>query len=93
METKRIRLLISGRVQGVWFRGHTCEEARRLGLRGWVRNLYDGRVEVLAEGTPEALAGLESICREGPPMARVERVDVLEESVRPGEFEAFHIAV
>lgn len=68
--------LISGRVQGVWYRASCVEQARALGLNGWVRNLADGRVEVVAQGQPEALAALESWLAQGPPLARVTAVDV-----------------
>jgi len=76
------RCLVTGRVQGVGFRFATAREARALGVRGWVRNLPDGRVEVLAEGRPSAVAALLDFCREGPPGAHVERLDVNE--VAPG---------
>lgn len=66
---------ISGRVQGVGFRWWTVREARRLGLRGTVRNRPDGTVEVHAAGPDAALARLAERLREGPPHARVERVD------------------
>lgn len=68
------RFLVSGRVQGVFFRASTARRASELRLRGLARNLPDGRVEVLAAGRPEALAALEAWLREGPPSARVERV-------------------
>lgn len=65
---------IQGRVQGVFFRQSTQTEAMRLGLKGYVRNLADGSVEVVACGTPEALAEFETWLYRGPPMARVEQV-------------------
>lgn len=68
------RLLISGRVQGVFFRDWTRTRAQALGVSGWVRNLADGLVEVHAEGPPELLDTLERACREGPPGARVDEV-------------------
>ncbi len=70
----RVHLLVSGRVQGVAFRAYTVDEARRLGVAGWVRNLPDGRVEVEAEGERPALAELVRFCERGPPAARVEGV-------------------
>ena len=70
------RYLISGRVQGVFFRATCRTEAIRLGLRGTARNLTDGRVEVIAAGEPEALQALLDWLWSGPPLARVE--DVLE---------------
>ena len=70
------KLLVSGQVQGVGYRFATRREARRLGLNGLARNLLDGTVEVIAEGTPVALAELELWCRRGPPHADVEDVKV-----------------
>jgi len=69
-----IRYLVSGRVQGVWFRQSTVEQARSLGLRGFVRNLPDGRVEAIACGTDDALARLERWLWQGPPLAKVSNV-------------------
>jgi acylphosphatase len=70
---RRIRIL--GRVQGVFFRAWAAEQARRLGVRGWVRNRRDGTVELQAHGDSEAVEALIARCREGPPSARVERVE------------------
>ncbi len=72
----RVHVLVSGIVQGVAFRAHTVDEARRLGLSGWVRNLADGRVEVEAEGDRAALEKLVGFCRRGPPAAQVDDVEV-----------------
>ena len=69
------RFLVSGRVQGVCFRASTQEQARRLGLRGYVRNLDDGRVEVLASGTEAALETLAQWLWQGPPLSRVDAID------------------
>jgi acylphosphatase len=76
MSAARLRLVAAGRVQGVFYRQSTVDAAARLGLRGWVRNLPDGRVEALAEGPRAALEALLDFCRRGPPAARVERVEV-----------------
>lgn len=84
MAARRYR--VRGRVQGVFFRASTCERAREIGLRGWVRNLPDGRVEVVAEGEPSALEALEVWLRQGPPMARVDDV-THEKTESPGEGE------
>jgi len=73
--TSRLHLRIHGRVQGVFFRASTQEEASRLGLCGWVRNRGDGTVEVVAEGGIEAIRELEAWCQNGPPMASVSRID------------------
>jgi len=75
----RVRARIHGRVQGVWFRGATQEQARRHGVTGWVRNRPDGAVEVLFEGTPDAVALLMAFVRRGPPAAQVARVEALDE--------------
>ena len=76
-----LRLLISGRVQGVWFRGSMQAEARRLGLSGWARNLADGRVEALVEGEAAAVEALRNWTACGPAGARVESVDSCDEPV------------
>jgi len=69
------RLRITGRVQGVWYRGWTGDQARALGLDGWVRNRRDGSVEILVAGSDEALDELVRRCHRGPSGAEVERVD------------------
>lgn len=74
------RALIEGKVQGVWYRGSTQQEARKLGITGWAKNLPDGRVEVLMCGEEKALDKLEAWLHEGPPMARVTDVSVTRES-------------
>jgi acylphosphatase len=72
----RRHLWVSGRVQGVWYRGACAEQAHALGISGWARNLTDGRVEIAAEGAVEALDELVEWCRHGPPAARVTAVEV-----------------
>jgi len=72
----RAHVVVSGRVQGVCFRGAMQEEARRLGVSGWVRNLRDGRVEAEAEGERGAVEALVAWAHGGPPSARVDVVDV-----------------
>lgn len=67
----RVHILIDGLVQGVCFRHYARIEAGKLDVRGWIRNMSDGRVEVVGEGTPEAVARLVAWCRRGPPGARV----------------------
>ena len=66
---------VVGRVQGVWYRGTTQDQARRLGLSGWVRNCEDGSVEAVACGTREALEEFRSWLHEGPTAARVDRIE------------------
>ncbi len=75
MTTERLHLLISGRVQGVWYRASTRVRARELGLTGWVRNLRDGRVEALAEGPRSDLEALLEWCHRGPELARVTGIE------------------
>ena len=75
-ERARVRVVVQGRVQGVAFRAYTVDEARRLGVAGWVRNLHDGRVEAEAEGERAALEALVAWCRHGPPSARVDGIAV-----------------
>ena len=70
------KLKIHGRVQGVFFRQSTREKAGELGLSGWVKNMPDGTVEVLAAGPEPVVRELISWCEHGPPYARVEKVDV-----------------
>ena len=86
----RVHIYVSGRVQGVCFRDFTQRRALSLGLKGWVRNLSDGRVELAAEGAEERLKMLIEKLREGPSYARVEDLELLWESPT-GEFENFRI--
>lgn len=91
MGMARARIIVEGRVQGVFFRATMKEVADSLGLRGWVRNLPDGRrVEAMVEGDLEDIKRLVCWCMEGPPMARVERVSVELGEYR-GEFKEFKI--
>jgi acylphosphatase len=87
----RLRMIVSGRVQGVFFRGATMDEARSLGLTGWVRNLPSGdEVEIVAEGSRRNLQMLWAWAHTGPPGARVH--DVTEEwSDYRGEFTSFRV--
>lgn len=87
---KRAHLWISGRVQGVFFRAYTQEEAVRLGLSGWVKNLPDGRVETVFEGDDEAADKMVIWCRHGPPSAEVENVEIKWEQPS-GEFSGFDV--
>jgi len=80
------RLIVSGRVQGVFYRQWTVNQARALGLAGWVRNLRSGEVELLASGPEEAVRELIRRCREGPSAAAVDavRVEDAEPEPEPG---------
>lgn len=71
------RLIVTGRVQGVWYRGWTVDQARALHLDGWVRNRTDGTVEILAAGSEDAINMLATLCKRGPPHAQVETVESL----------------
>jgi acylphosphatase len=72
------RALLTGRVQGVFFRAHVQEEARRRGVSGWAANRPDGAVEIHVQGDPAAVEEVLDAARSGPPGARVEAVDVRE---------------
>ncbi len=77
-QIRAIRCVVAGRVQGVYYRAATAEQAARLQLHGWVKNLADGSVEVVAAGSPTAVAALAGWLWQGPPAARVEAVHLEE---------------
>lgn len=89
---KTIHITVSGRVQGVCYRAATQSTARRLGLCGTVRNLADGRVEIIAHGDSEALEQLVAWCWQGPPAARVTEVCVADSDAAtlPADFLIVH---
>lgn len=92
METKtRARAVISGRVQGVFFRMETKRAADRFGVSGWVRNLKDGTVEAVFEGDQDRVDAVLDWCRQGPPQADVTDVAVTWDEFA-GEFNGFNIA-
>ena len=76
---------IYGKVQGVWFRAHTKDMADKLGIKGWVRNVPDGSVEAVFEGDDESVEKIIEWCHRGPPLARVEGVEVEYEEPRGEE--------
>jgi len=86
----RAHVYISGKVQGVFFREYTRKKAQSLGIKGWVRNLRDGRVEAIFEGEKEKVEEMISWCHEGSPYSKVEKVEVKWEEYR-GEFNDFEI--
>ncbi|NOY52811.1 MAG: acylphosphatase [Deltaproteobacteria bacterium] len=86
----RVHLTIYGRVQGVCFRAGTLDRARELNVTGWVSNLPDGSVEVVAEGPMHALQELIVWCRQGPSGSHVIRIDVRDEMYE-GEFDHFQV--
>jgi len=73
---KRVHVIISGRVQGVWFRANTKNKAEQLGINGWVRNTSDGKVEALFEGEEGAIMEMIEWCHHGPPLADVKDVKI-----------------
>lgn len=79
MSLRRTKAIVEGRVQGVFFRAYTQEEATRLGLTGWTRNMPDGNVEVLMEGEEEQIQQMIDWLYRGSPMSRVTGVITLEE--------------
>jgi acylphosphatase len=76
---KRVRVLVRGRVQGVFFRAEARERARSLGVAGWIRNAGDGSVEAVFEGADEQVDSLVEWCRRGPAGARVDEVEAVSE--------------
>lgn len=86
----RVHLYISGFVQGVFFRACTRDEARRAGVTGWVKNISDGRVEVVIEGETQDVEKIISWCHIGPPGARVKNVEIIYGQYI-GEFTNFEI--
>ena len=88
-EVRAARVLIAGRVQGVFFRDTCARRARAQGVAGWVRNRADGRVEAWFEGRPQAVDNLVTWCRQGPPQAEVDGVEVSEE--HPASLDVFRI--
>ena len=86
---KGLHCFVSGKVQGVCFRLETQAQAKRLGLTGWVRNLTDGRVEVMACGDEQQLNRLCQWLQSGPPLARVEKLEIT--TVASRQFPGFTI--
>lgn len=85
---ERLHVVVQGRVQGVYFRASAQNKARRLGLRGWVRNCADGSVEFVAEGERPELEQLLSWSQAGPPSTTITRVETDWQTAR-GEFRGF----
>ncbi|MFO7815112.1 MAG: acylphosphatase [Halanaerobiales bacterium] len=78
----RKHLYVSGRVQGVGFRASAREKAQRLNIKGWVKNLHDGRVEAVVEGNPEAVQQIISFFKKGPRMANVTDYQINDETFK-----------
>ncbi|MBU5689824.1 MAG: acylphosphatase [Candidatus Aenigmatarchaeota archaeon] len=87
---KRVHIFVSGRVQGVNFRWFTKTVAEKLGIKGWVRNLNDGRVEIIAEGDDEKIKNFLIYISKGPVLARVDKIDAREQNYK-NEFKEFSI--
>lgn len=85
-----VQVLISGRVQGVWFRSSTKQKAEQLGVTGWVRNTKDGCVEAIFEGEENSVKSLIEWCHHGPPLAKIEKVEVKNQNFTNG-FDDFSI--
>ena len=90
MANKREHVFVEGRVQGVFFRAETQNTANRYHVKGWVKNIYDGRVEVLFEGKEEDVERAVLWCHQGPAHSSVKGVEVKEEPFT-GEFDSFSI--
>jgi acylphosphatase len=86
----RCHIFVSGKVQGVFFRQNTLEKAKALGLKGWVKNTQDERVEAIFEGEKEKVEKILEWMKIGPPLARVENVEIRFEDFK-GEFDDFEI--
>jgi acylphosphatase len=84
-----VHLIARGRVQGVWYRASTREQALQLGLLGWAKNCADGTVEIHAEGEQDTLEKFISWCRKGPPAAQVSALDI--EWIKPQGLTTFEI--
>jgi len=88
--SSRVHLVITGRVQGVWFRANTQKKAKALDLTGWVKNLSDGRVEAVFEGEKENVNQIIGWCKKGPSFARVDDIQIQWETPT-GDFSTFTI--
>ena len=88
---KQVRIKVTGSVQGVFYRANTQEQAQSLGITGWVRNESDGSVSILAQGDETALRKLVQWCKQGPPGARVDDMQVSFEDAPAEKLEGFEI--
>mgnify|MGYP006101828657 CR=1 FL=1 len=90
MAQKRIHIFVTGRVQGVFFRQSTRVMAIKNNVNGWVRNLDDGRVEIVAEGETQNIDNLVTWCKTGPANSRVDEFKLIEE-IHDDKFENFEV--
>ena len=87
---KRVHLIITGRVQGVWYRSYTKDKAQKIGLTGWIRNLENGDVEAIFEGEEKAIEEMIVWCYSGSPLAEIDDIQTMYEKFSD-EFEEFTI--
>ena len=87
----QVHVVISGTVQGVWYRASTKQKAEALGLTGWVKNTIDGNVEAVFEGDEPVIAEMINWCRQGPPLAQVTDVKIKEHRQSKGMFTDFAV--
>ncbi|MCL7944799.1 acylphosphatase [Marinobacter sp. ATCH36] len=90
MSNQRQTMLISGKVQGVYYRASAAEKAQQIGVTGYAQNLSDGRVKLVAEGSPAQLTSFRQWCHDGPPAAEVDMVNATE-GAATGEFTGFEV--
>jgi len=86
----RVHVIISGRVQGVWFRASTRDKAQQLGLKGWVKNTPEGNVEAIFEGEEKTVNEMLEWCNHGPPLAEVKNLDVKKQKPS-NDLDEFHV--
>lgn len=89
-EYSRVHIFVSGKVQGVYYRQNTAQKAQELGIRGWIRNLSDGRVESVMEGDKVNIGKILDWCKQGPADANVSGIQVIDEEYKD-EFTTFGI--
>lgn len=90
MDMARVHLFIEGRVQGVFYRAFTRDVAARLGINGWVKNLYDGRVEAVFEGNSSLIEKAVNECKKGPHGSLIKEINIFREEYS-GELKGFEI--
>lgn len=87
---KNVHITINGKVQGIWFRANTKQKAEQLGITGWVKNIPNGSVEAIFEGEENCIKEMIDWCQHGPPQAKVENIEIKEQSITNG-FDEFLI--
>lgn len=89
--TRRVKITVTGRVQGVYFRRFTKNKADTLGVKGTVKNREDGRVEIIAQAENDTLAAFVKWCHKGPITARIDHVELIEMQANDDEYTSFEI--